>query len=375
MANPFYFRELPLDAPLCNREGELKDLVSHAENRANVVIHSPRRYGKTSIVKRVQDVLRKRGVFTIYVDFFGVSMVDAIASRLASRAYAAMHESERLTKKAMRFLTSWRPVIRPDPEYGVSITAEPAATGKRGLELLDETMEGLGRFIQNQKGGCHIVLDEFQEIAEIEESLQIEGIMRSHIQTHANASYFFVGSRRRLLTDIFSLRKRPFYGSAINFPFKPLPADEATSFIIDQFKRGGKKCPREIASKLVERVRGYPYYVQRIPYAIFEISGETVTEDDYTAGFKRAIEEERLVYESMLRGLALHQINLLTALSDDPTDSPFSASYMSKHALGSIGGIQGALRKLTELDYIEKRNEVYIPVDPIFSIWLRHLKG
>lgn len=375
MANPFYFRELPLDAPFCNRKGELKELVSHANNRANVVIHSPRRYGKTSLVKRVQDVLGKRGAFTIYVDFFGVSMVDAIASRLASRAYAAVHESESLTRKVMRLLTSWRPVLRPDPEYGLSITAEPAATGKRGLELLDETMEGLGRFIKDQKGGCHVVLDEFQEIAEIRESLQVEGIMRSHIQRHANASYFFVGSRRRLLTDIFNQRKRPFYGSAVNFPFKPLPADEAASFIIEQFKRGGKTCPREIAIRLVERVMGYPYYVQRIPYAIFEISGKTVTEDDYTAGFKKAIEEERLVYESMLRVLAPLQISLLAALADDPTDSPFSAPYMAKHALGSIGGIQGALRKLTELDYIEKRNEVYVPVDPVFGIWLRHLKG
>ncbi|MGQ9570783.1 MAG: hypothetical protein ACUVUQ_08085 [Thermodesulfovibrionales bacterium] len=99
------------------------------------------------------------------------------------------------------------------------------------------------------KKGFHVVIDEFQEVAELRESLQIEGIMRFHIQTHRNASYFFVGSRRRILSEIFNERKRPFYRSAINYPLCPLPLDESTNFIVEQFKRGGKTCPEEIAKK------------------------------------------------------------------------------------------------------------------------------
>jgi len=48
---------------------------------------------------------------------------------------------------------------------------------------------------------------------------------------------------------------------------------------------------------------------------------------------------------------------------------------MARHGLGSIGGVQGALKRLLELDYIERKDNLLMIVDPVFGIWLRHLKG
>lgn len=373
MQNPFHFRELPREAPFCNRQGEIRELLSHASNRANVVLVSPRRYGKTSLVKRIQEQLSRKGLATIYMDFFGIDSVEDMSARLASRVYAFCHRNEPLFKKVMGFLSIWRPVLRPDPEYGISLTVEPTAR-KRGMELLEDTLSGLGRFIKDYERGCHIVLDEFQEIVELRESLQVEGIMRSQLQTHSNASYFFVGSRRRILNDIFNEKKRPFYRSAINYALPPLPFEEAAEFILEQFRRSGKACPQVIATRIVETVRGYPYYIQRIPYSIFEVSGKRITEEEYTKGFRKALEGERPVYEALLQSLSLQQVKIISALADQPTESPYSAEYMARHALGSVGGLQGALKKLIELDYIEEKSGVFQVVDPVFGIWLRHLK-
>ncbi|HAM50105.1 MAG TPA: ATP-binding protein [Nitrospiraceae bacterium] len=373
MQNPFHFRELPVEAPFCNRQVEIKELLSHASNAANVVLFSPRRYGKTSLVKKVQQQLSKKKLAAIYMDFFGIDSVDDMSARLASRVFSFCHGNEPLFKKAIGFLSVWRPVLRPDPEYGISLTVEPTAR-KKGVELLEDTLSGLGRFIKDYRRGCHIVFDEFQEIVELRESLQVEGIMRSHIQTHANASYFFVGSRRRILNDIFNEKKRPFYRSAINYPLPPLPSEEAAEFILEQFRRSGKVCPQAIATRIVEAVRGYPYYIQRIPYSVFEISGKRITEEDYTKGFRKALEGERPVYEALLQSLSLQQIKIISALADQVTESPYSAEYMARHGLGSVGGLQGALKKLMELDYIEQDRGVFQVVDPVFGIWLRHLK-
>jgi AAA+ ATPase superfamily predicted ATPase len=373
MQNPFYFRVLPVTAPFCNREKELDQLISHAQNRANVVVFSPRRYGKTSLVQRVQERLKRTGLVTVYADLFGIDSLEDMAARIASRLYSYCYENEGLFKKVMKYLSSWRPIIRPDPEYGVSLTVEPTV-GTRGIELLNNTLDGFGKFIQEQKKGVHIIFDEFQEIAELRESLQIEGTLRSHIQTHSQASYFFVGSRRRVLKEIFNSRKRPFYRSSINFPLGPLPFEEGVHFIMKQFKRGGKSCPEEIAKKIFEKTDGYPYYVQRVPYSIFEISGKKVTEEDYIKGLQKTIEEESIVYEAMVQGLSLQQIKLLSALALEPTEKPYSVDYMARHGLGSVGGIQGALKRLLELDYIERRGNLLVMVDPVFGIWLRHLK-
>ena len=61
MGNPFYLQELPDDAPFCDRETELRELISYAQAKANLVIYSPRRFGKTSLVRRVQKALAAEG--------------------------------------------------------------------------------------------------------------------------------------------------------------------------------------------------------------------------------------------------------------------------------------------------------------------------
>lgn len=374
MKNPFYLRALPIDAPFCDRTRELDELVSHSRNKANVVLVSPRRYGKTSLVRRVQERLQKEGVVTLYLDFMGVDSVEDLAGRVASRFYAYSYVEETLFKKAIRFITSWRPVVRPDPEYGVSISVERISQ-RKGLDLLSDTLESFGKFILESKRGIHIVFDEFQEIVDLPQSIQIEGILRSHIQTHSNASYFFVGSRRRILNDMFNMRKRPFYRSSINYPLAPLPLEEGTHFIIEQFRQGGKSCPETIAQKIYEKTEGYPYYIQRMPYAIFEASRKKITEDDYNRGFQKMLEEEAVIFEAMVQGLSIQQIRLISALAQEPTGKPYSVNYMASYGLGSIGGVQGAMKRLLELDYIEKRNNTLRIVDPVFGIWLSRLKA
>jgi len=373
--NPFTFKELPIDAPFCDREKELKDLISHAANNVNVVLFSPRRYGKTSLIKRVQARLVQKGFVAVYIDFFGIDSTEDVAARLASQLYAFCHKNESMFQKAMRFMSSWRPVIKPDMYDGLSITAEPVGH-KKGMDILDETLSQLGKFAAENDTQFHIVLDEFQEITELPDSLKIEGMVRSHIQTHQNVSYFFVGSRRRILIDIFNEKKRPFYKSAISCKLAPLPKGEAIAFIVERFSSGGKKCPEDIAEMVFDYVNGYPYYIQRIPYSIYEVSEkDTITRDDYVRGALQTMEDEKTIYEALIGALSIQHIKLLSALAHESTASLFSANYMARHGLGSVGGVQGALKKLITLDYIEKRdNGVFCVVDPVFALWLNHLK-
>ncbi len=374
MKNPFWTRELSLDAPFCDRAKELKELVSHARNCTNVVLFSPRRYGKTSLVKRAQQTLRKSGIATIYVDFFGVGSLDEAAARLATQVYAFARKDKSLFQRVVKILSSWRPALEPDPDCGVALTVKPVVT-QRGTQLLEETMAGLGTFIAEQQKGVHLVFDEFQELTELSESRQIQGIMRSHIQTHSRASYFFVGSRRRILQDIFNNRKAPFYRSAINYDLKPLPLADAMAFIVDRFAQAGRECPEKIARTIVEKVRGYPFYVQRIPYSIYEVSDErrTIGEKDYRAGLIEAMEEEKVTFEGWLRSLSPRQIGILSALAENPTDQPYAFGYLSGHDIGNASTVRKAIGRLLDLDYIEQEKGVFQVTDPIFALWLRRV--
>jgi len=370
--NPFSLKELSVEEPFCDRAIEMKELASHALNFANVVLYSPRRYGKTSLVKRVQSAIRGQGLITVYVDFFGVGNLEAVANKFATYLYSYCHHNENLFKKAMRLISIWRPVIKPDPEMGITITAEPT-TQINGLELLEETFSLFGKFVKEHTPGFHIVLDEFQEITELRESKQIEGVLRSQIQSHTNVSYFFVGSRRRILLDIFNDEKRPFYKSAINYALGPLPKGEAVPFIVDRFGSAGKRCSAEIASRIYDKVRGYPYYLQRIPYSMYEISGKTVKDEDYERALRAALQEEKPLFQAKVERLYPVWKQLLYALSGEPVASPHSTAYLKRHNLSSPGSTQPALKNLLTLDYIEKREDdgCYHIVDPLFDLYLR----
>ena len=244
---------------------------------------------------------------------------------------------------------------------------EPVVSGASGIELIDNVLEELGRFIRKEAIQAHIVFDEFQEITELKNS-PIEGVLRKHIQEH-QASYFFVGSRRRTLLDIFNQKSRPFYQSAIMYPLRPLPHEDLVSFLVDGFSRGKKRCSKKIAGAISTMVSQYPYYTQALAYNVYEVSGNTVKSRDIETGFQNLIASERYGYEAIVQGLTGPQISLLKAIADDPASKILTADYMERHKL-SVGGIQYARNKLERLDIIEKVDNVWRVVDPIFRVWL-----
>jgi len=369
MVNPFTLKVIPPDHAFCNRAREMKDLVSYAKSKANVVLFSPRRYGKTSLVKKVQAEVERQGCLTLYVDFFGLASTDDIADRVAGSVYGVLHPRKSLWQKALDVFKTLRPVIRQTEDGGVVISVEPVSSGISGIELLDKTMEELGEFIRQTSSGLHIVFDEFQEITELKDH-RIEGVLRRHIQEQ-QASYFFVGSRRRVLLEMFTERSRPFFQSALLYKLKCLPHDELSGFIASRFKQAEKKCPLKVAEKISMKVSQHPYYAQKLAFHVFEISKTTVNEKDVEKAFYPLLEGEKAVFEAILQGIAPGRIALVRALAKEPSSSILSAGYMKRHDLKSVGGVQSALKKLSELDLIEKdAGGVWRVVDPIFREYL-----
>ena len=371
--NPFYLRVLPIDAPFCGRKNELLELLSHAKANSNVVLYSPRRYGKTSLVKRVQNRLDELGFITIYIDISDASSSEDVASMIARGIYSSLAKEQSVLSKVTGIIRNWRPVFSPDPSASgsVSMTVQPVSQ-KTGLSLLEETMDSFSRLLQDRRDQFNIVIDEFQEITAFRDGSRIEALLRKHIQQQTNCSYFFLGSKRRMLLDMFNQNDRPFYKSSINLELPALADDEAADFIIRQFNRGGKECPVDIAKEIATITEGYPYYIQRLSYALFQVSpNEDILPENLRAALRKMLAEEENNFTGMEKALAPGQKPLLKALAADPTESLFSADYQQKHRLRTLSSIQNGLKKLESLDYVEKDSEgVYRLTDPIFALWI-----
>lgn len=372
--NPFYLKALPdvADNLFCNRVEELATLIKMAKSKNDVVIYAPRRYGKTSLVRKVQKKLAAEGAITIFIDFNGVASINDVAIRLATAVYEVTHGNEPLWKKAIRFLTSFRPVLRystDGSEASVEITAE-AAAGRTGMELLEAIMKELQNFVKASECLMNIVFDEFQEIVVLPDAHNIEAIMRTHIQQY-QASHFFVGSRRRLLQNMFNDEHRPFFRSALNFSLKGLPVTELVPFLVNLFVINGKELSEDNAKYLVEHVKSHPHYTIKLSYHVFEIAEKVVTLDDVNKGLVNLLYEDKLLFESMIQAIPPQQRLLLRALAKEPTDKLTSKNYFKKHDLGSNTAIIHSAKQLSNLDYIEEgEDKIWRVVDPLFSIYL-----
>lgn len=370
MPNPFLTKTLPPDAPFCDRRDELAELLGHAESGANVVLFSPRRYGKTSLVRRVQHQLGGQGILTVYADLFAVDSTLDAAARIARAALAALHARESLLGKGKRLLkhfTSFRPVFRPGEE-GFDLSVEPAREDP--LDLLERVLAELGAFAARTGQRVNVALDEFQEVCRLRDSARIEGIMRGQIQGQREVSYFFLGSRRGMLLAMFNDRKRPFFQSARMQELGALPRAELASFLAGLFAQEGKSCALETAGAVADAVQGHPYYSQLLAGELFTLAGREVDPDLLPRAIARMLDQERFGFEAILDKYTPAQTRILRTLAEHPGEM-LSREFTEKAGL-ALGTIQTGRKKLREEDLIEESPKgVWRVVDPVFAMWLR----
>lgn len=354
----------------CNRTKELEDLERVAKNGQKLVLISPRRYGKSSLVLKVLEKLKHEGYKTVYIDFFPISSEADFVSKLANSIIKELGrgvEPHTFTEKLAKVFKKVIPRIELE-QSGVSFSFKLDNNVKDNV-ILEDILEGLYLYVKKNKEKICLAFDEFQEIVELPESKKIEGILRSNIQKHDNVSYFFIGSRRRVLRDMFADKNRPFYKSALFYELQEIPEDEFSKYISERFKHTGKECSVSLAEKIYALVRGYPYYVQKLALFCWDLTEKVFTEDLLDNAYKLLLKNEAPGFEGIWSGLSISQKNLLKAFSNEPTDKPFAKDYLNKYKI-SAGGVQKAIKALLDKDIIEKREDGYYRLtDPIMGRW------
>lgn len=370
MRNPFALGIVRRD-DFCNREKELEDLLRHARNGNNLVLLSPRRYGKSSLIVRLFDMLEKEGFLTVYVDLFPISSEQDFISRFSAAVFKGIGrgaDPRTFMDKVRNLFNKLVPTFEVRPE-GYSTSVKFDRTIEAGL-LLDDLMAGMYNYVKKKRLKACIALDEFQEITELPQSKKIEGILRSHIQFHREIAYFYVGSRRRILNDMFLNKSRAFYKSAFLYPLKEIQKNDFVPYIEKRFRETGKICPSEIAEKIYDMVRAYPYYVQKLASITWDITTKKCDTAMVKEAYNILLTMETTDFEGIWSGLTLIQRSVLKAIAKEPTSSPYAREFLERHRL-SIGGTQRAMEALISRDLIEKDSKNrYRLTDPVMAAWL-----
>lgn len=370
MQNPFTDKIAAGDQ-FCDRDQERAELSRLMRGGHSAVLLSPRRYGKSSLALATLAEMRAQGLLTAYVDVMPVSSERELVERLArgvAQGFGWGITLAQLPRQLGRLFAHVHLEFSLDATGPrVSAVLDPHA---EGLQLLEEVLEQTCRYAEQKGRGACVVLDEFQEITQLEESRAIEATMRSIVQRHQSVAWLYVGSRRHLLRSMFADRNRPFFDSASIIELHELPEEAVIPWITAAFSRTDKVCSEATARRIHSSSRGYAYYVQRLASTAWDLTDELCTDDIVDQADAILLRELSSGFEIILSSLSLTQKRLLQALAQTPTDQPYAADFLSKSQL-SVGAVQKAIRVLIDRDLIERQpNRQYQLVDALLAQWL-----
>lgn len=373
-SNPFVVSGKIRDPYFCDRVTESEQLLKSLTNQLNVVLTSPRRMGKTSLVDYVFNKSAIQGEYvTVFVDILQTTTFREFIFALGTAVFETVAtRSEKWRKQFVSLLKSLSGSFGYDP-----ILNAPTFDIKLGdIQKPEYTLNEIFQYLESVDKRCLIVIDEFQQITRYPEK-NVEEILRTHIQKLSNANFVFSGSRRRLMEEMFFSAKRPFYQSARPLRLEAIDKDTYYDFASRHFQNGGKTITKEAFTLVYDTFWGITLYVQRLMKDAYIETAKGATCD--TELVEQLIEDYIRENDSHLREqlsfITEAQKELLYAIhAEGQVQSITSSAFNKKHRLRSPSSTQSASLKLLEYDLITRKEKVYSLSDPLLSLWLSRRK-
>ena len=366
--NPFRYGSVVSGTHFYDRKEEVRSLCNDVESGNNLVLYAPRRYGKTSLIFKVMDELRGKGINTVYVDFFNVedkrSFLEYYSDKLLKAKKAPL---ENLIKKFRKFVKGIEPSVSFDESgkpvfkfsFNFNVTT-PDATFDEVINLPERWANG-ERWL--------VVFDEFQEIVNLNGN-NFEKQLRANIQHHKNVSYVFMGSKTHLLLNIFNNKSRSLYNSGKLFKIDKIPEQDTFDFLKRKFN--GTNISENTIRYIITNADNIPYYVQFIASQVWQtaVGKKSIMKSDIDTALKRTMDAQSDFYEEVYGKLSILQKKILRALIYE-NEFIYSTEYLLKHNLGPSSSVQKGITKLIEEGIIERTKERYEYSDPIFKRFLK----
>ena len=365
--NPFVYSHPLAPEDIINRDAETHELLRHVVGGHFVRLYAPRKYGKTSLLKRaLRDGEAQQGLIPILVDLYRVSSIADVTVRF-ERAYSR-HLKGALRARIEEFLQ----------RTGIGLSL--GAFGISAKLQLDQRVNPLPALhalldlpLRLEEGGGYrafIALDEFQDVHKVPD---LDGLIRSHIQYQAEvASYVFAGSEPGLMKLLFETKERPLYGSAVPVRLQRLANEDIAAYVSERF-RATERSVGDALNPLLDSAKGHPQRAMLLAHRLWEevAAGETATLEHWHSAHSAALRELNPEFDAQWRGLENSDQKTLRAIVAGD-GSPYRGDVRRRLEL-TKDMVRRALPRLTATAEIETVEGRHVVVDPLFAEWIERI--
>ncbi len=369
MNAPFQYGTLATKENFVDRVEDRAQLKSFLSSHINVMLISPRRWGKSSLVKVAMEELldENKDIRVCFIDAFSIGSEAEFYRTFASQVIAcASTKLERRIQDAKKFLTGVVPqvVIKDNVTNFMAFDVKfvPQEQDKMDILRLPETL-AVAKNIR-----IIVCIDEFQQLANLPGYKNMEGKMRSAWQQQQHVTYCLYGSKRHMMMEIFNNANSPFYRFGQMLFLDKIPKSEWIPFILESFEKTGKHISETFACQICDTVECHSWYLQQLCYFIWNATTEDVTEQTFQYGLRQLVNTNSPMFLNDTESLAPSQIEMLRAIKDG-VQQLSSIEAKNSYALGNPNTISKNKKVLKDKDIIEERKRKLVFVDPVYHLW------
>ena len=369
--NPFIYDGYAGPDYFCDRIEESEKLISHLQNGRNVTLVSPRKVGKTGLIKHTFHLIKEKNkdAVCIYVDIFHTHNQHEFVQILGKAIIEEkLLDSRNSVNKILNYFSLWRPTLTPDPMTGIpsiSITIERSHS--------EHTIKSIFDYLANSGKEVYLAIDEFQTITDYPET-GTEALLRSYIQFIHNVHFIFSGSKQHLMYEIFGSPKRPFYQSTAIMAIEPLHKEIYYDFASRFFKDKKGELSEDVFNQLYKQFDGYTWYMQSVLNRLYEREKQVKDYCQVTEAILSVLSDKSNQYDTLMMFLTDNQLSLLMAIAREGIVSqPQSKEFVRKYDLPTLSSIKKALEVLKEKELIYQTPEGYIVYDRFMGLWLSRI--
>ena len=372
METPFVFGKIASDKNFTDRKIETERLALNFISAVNTILISPRRWGKSSLVARAAVIASKknRNLKFCFIDLNNVRSEEQFYQQLATRVLnASATKTGKLIENSRKFFGRFIP--------NLTISPNPTTELKLGLDWKDVKKEpddilNLAEKISSQSNFKFVVcIDEFQNISEFENPLDIQKKLRSHWQKHRNVSYCLYGSKRHMMMDVFTSPSMPFFKFGDIIFLEKILLKDWIPFIQKRFTDTGKNIQRNEAALIADLADCHPYYVQQLAQQSWLRTDSFCSDEIIEKSFQDLVLQLSMLFQNLTDSLNTTQINLLKALTDN-IEQLSSQSSIQTYGLGTSANVVKTKKALINKEILDYRGKVIYFLDPLFKYWLKN---
>jgi hypothetical protein len=368
METPFLFGKTVSEEAFTNRLADIARLSNNLHNHVNTILISPRRWGKSSLVKKVAAQLQSRNTKMIRLDLLSIRNEEEFYKLLAAETIKAT--SNKLTEwiaTAKEFLKHITPKIAvgTDPVNDFEISFEWKELEKHYREILNLPQ----KIAAKKKLHLIICVDEFQNSAAFKEPLLFQKRLRTEWQHHQQVTYCLYGSRQHMMAQLFEKQSMPFYrfGDVMYLP--KIERSEWILFIQKQFAATQKKITEDLSNIIAAMVQDHSYYVQQLSYLVWAATTKTVTKEIVVQSVQKLLEQNAILYTRDTEELTNAQHNFLKAVASGIHKGLSSKEVVQDYRLGTSANVLKIKKALLQKELIDESGGAVYFLDPVYELW------